>query len=122
MTTDTFVQRFNSGNPRDKGQLFIDLDLQEPDINLMVPAPPGSAIIAFYFNGYLKIGAGVWYVLKEDDKRVPMSAFKMHADGLKTYEAWLKTTPRQIMNFTAGVKKLFIQAFEGCVLPEYLKN
>lgn len=122
MTTETFVKRFNEGNPRDKSQLFIDLDLQEPDLNLMVPAPAEGPIIAFCFNGYLKIGAGVWYVLKEDDKRVPMSAFKLHANGNKTYKEWVKTTPDKIRNFTAGVKRLFIKAFDGCVMPESFQN
>lgn len=121
MTPDTFCKLFNSGNVKDKGQLFIQHDLKEADVNLLLPFPEGSPFTAVVFAGYLRVCSAVWYVIRRaDEKRIPMGAFRMYADGEKTYKEWENQVPNKL--WARAFKRTMIKTFEGCVVPEYMNN
>lgn len=121
MTPDTFCKIFNTGNIKDQGQLFVQHDLKEAEVNLLLGFPEHFPIEAIVFAGYLRVRSAVWYFIRRSDgKRIPAGAFRMYADAEKTFKGWFDQCRNK--DLARANKKLFIEAFEGCVIPEYINN
>lgn len=121
MNPETFCRIFNSGNVRDRADLFVQHDLKEADVNLLLGFPEEFPIEAIVFAGYLKVKSAIWYFIRRSDgKRLPVGAFRMYADGEKTFKGWFDQCKNK--DLARANKKLFLDAFEGCVTPEYMDN
>lgn len=122
MTPKEFVRIFNNKNPQEQAKLFVDNDLKEAQVNMLLPVlDPRAPVTAIVIAGYTKVEAAVYYaIMRSDERRVPMGAFRMYADGERTFQEWAALFPNRA--FPEGLKKIFIETFEGAGMPEYLKQ
>lgn len=122
MTPKEFVRIFNANNARDRAKLFIDHDLKEAQVNMLITnEDPAATFSAFVFSGYLKVESAICYAIRRsDEKRIIIGAFRMYADGEKTFNEWMQQCPHK--PWAMRHKKIFIETFEGAVMPEYMKS
>jgi hypothetical protein len=119
MNTQTFISLFNKGNRKDKSQLLLD-NLRDVEASQhLVIDMKGGPYESFNILAFAAKRLGYWYAKTITGDMIPMTAFRLHPSGEKTFSEWAVQVP---INFADAHRAMFIQSFENLVLPEHAAN